>query len=359
VNEKTIKEILDSYGFEPAQVHEFEKGYRNRIVPITLTDGRRICLIVYKNEPGIVDRIKRIHGVSRYLAAAGFPVRLPIDSRIIRLSNGFNTRHGALYDYLPGQTIPWESYTKHHTKLLGALLSDLHSSLKTYEYGHFTPPIDVTTEYSELNERMYLYFNQREVHRALKSKLGVEVDVSALAGFRRILRGCGTLPDKQALHMDFVRSNILFANKVNADDKSGISGILDFEKTAYGSPLFDIARTLAFLLVDCKYKSEPQIRKYFLHSGYNKRGASKLNDRTIVVGDQERSLVEVLVDLFLMHDFYKFLKHSPYEFLTMNEHFIRTKDILVNRRLIRFVPSVPYPYPKVAVDMVELNQAER
>ncbi len=75
------------------------------------------------------------------------------------------------------------------------------------------------------------------------------------------------------LHMDFVRGNILYSQ----NHELRISGILDFEKAAYGSPLFDIARTYAFLLVDCKYKSEKEIGKYFLRSGYIKRGKLKLN----------------------------------------------------------------------------------
>jgi Ser/Thr protein kinase RdoA (MazF antagonist) len=42
-----------------------------------------------------------------------------------------------------------------------------------------------------------------------------------------------------------------------------ITGIIDFEKTAAGPRIFDIARTLAFLLVDCKAKTPAQVTNYF------------------------------------------------------------------------------------------------
>lgn len=114
--------------------------------------------------------------------------------------------------------------------------------------------------------------------------------------------------------MDFVRGNILF-------EDTDISGILDFEKTASGHTIVDIARTLAFLLVDCKYKPYDKVDKYFLYSGYQKRGRSK-----DIGNDDDRNQ---FVEMFLFYDLYKFLLHNPYESLRLNEHHVRTKDILV------------------------------
>jgi len=139
--------------------------------------------------------------------------------------------------------------------------------------------------------------------------------------YERLLSGCCRLPDTQQLHMDFVRGNILFEDE-------RITGILDFEKTAVGHPLFDVARTLAFLLVDCKYKTEDEIYRYFLQSGYHKRGAAKL--------DYYPGLLERLVEFFLLHDFYKFLRHNPYESLNDNEHFVRTVSILTRGGVLHY-----------------------
>ena len=121
--------------------------------------------------------------------------------------------------------------------------------------------------------------------------------------------------------MDFVRGNILFAE----DEKAQITGVLDFEKATWGPPVFDIARTLAFLIVDCKYKDEAKVRKYFLHSGYNKRGQAEF---------EPTELLEDLLNFFLLYDFYKFLRHNPYESLKDNEHFVRTRDFLLKRNII-------------------------
>ena len=47
-----------------------------------------------------------------------------------------------------------------------------------------------------------------------------------------------------------------------------------------------------------------------------------------------RRLLEPLLDAFLLYDFYKFLRHNPYESLSANEHFTRTRDLLLARRII-------------------------
>jgi hypothetical protein len=133
--------------------------------------------------------------------------------------------------------------------------------------------------------------------------------------------------------MDFVRSNILF-DDTDTSNALAITGILDFEKTAQGNPVFDIARTLAFLLVDCKYKPADKVRKYFLRSGYIKRGASTFQDIYITDHNGKVNVLEQLLDVFLMHDFYKFLRHNPYESLESNEHFMRTRDMLVQRGFV-------------------------
>ena len=119
--------------------------------------------------------------------------------------------------------------------------------------------------------------------------------------------------------MDFVRGNILF-------DGSDITGILDFEKTAMGHNFVDIARTLAFLMVDCKFKTVDKVVKYFLYSGYHKRGQMK------DVGD--KAILNQLIEMFLVYDFYKFLRHNPYESLHLNEHYVRTNHILDKRGVI-------------------------
>jgi hypothetical protein len=62
-----------------------------------------------------------------------------------------------------------------------------------------------------------------------------------------------------------------------------------------------------------------------LASGYDKRGQADLANT---------ELLEPLINLFLMYDFYKFLHHNPYESLKDNEHFVRTKLLLIKRRLL-------------------------
>jgi Ser/Thr protein kinase RdoA (MazF antagonist) len=320
-----IERIVKKYGVRDARIFGPQKGYRNESYPIRHTGSQPLNLILYKSEPEILERIKRANNVSDYAASTGLPTRKTLGKPIVHLSAGQFHKYGALYNYLPGKTIPWEAYTKDHIKLLGAALSTLHFRLRAMEPDGLSA---VETEYLHIHRRMNRYFDTPGVQRAIKTKLKVSV-MAGHTGFEPLLAAAAKLPGRQALHMDFVRSNILFGPAADDSplrlDDLAITGILDFEKTACGSRLFDIARTLAFLLVDCKFKSEDKVRKYFLYSGYQKRGESKLPSLT---------LLEELINLFLLHDFYKFLRHNPYEFLDQNEHFVRTRDLLIRRGLL-------------------------
>jgi Ser/Thr protein kinase RdoA (MazF antagonist) len=308
-----VRKILAAYGVNHNDVLPPQKGYRNTSYPITTTQGT-INAILYKSEPGILPKIYNANRVGNFLASSGLPARRTFDPRVIQLKAGQRVKYACLYTYLPGHTIPWEAYTKDHIKNLGASMSAMHAALAACDVTGLPSVVD---EQQAVHDRMHRYFSDANVLRALRSKLNLHLIPT---DYTRLLGLCRSLP-AQTLHMDFVRSNILFNGKA-------ISGIIDFEKTAAGHPIFDVARTLAFLLVDCKYKEETKIRKYFLQSGYTKRGMVHL--QKISVGGQD--LLELLVDFFLLHDFYKFLRHNPYEALPENEHFIRTKDLLIQRR---------------------------
>jgi Ser/Thr protein kinase RdoA (MazF antagonist) len=320
MDDSVVWKVLGYYGLQSGRLLPMQRGYRNESHPLELPDGSRANLILYKTEVGIVHRIRRANAVANYLAEQGMPARRTLDPRIVQLEARDRTKYGALYAYLPGETIPWEAYTQAHLKALGQALGDMHYHLTEYS-GEPLP--DAAEDYLAITGRMEGYFADPQVAKAMRQKLHLLPAAHAVTRLRRVLRGCTRLPHQQALHMDFVRGNVLFA----AD--ATITGILDFEKTAQGHPLFDLARTLAFLLVDCKYKQEAKVRKYFLESGYNKRGHG-----TFKVTIQNTALLDRLTDLFLLHDFYKFLRHNPYESLHENEHYTRTAALLVRRGLL-------------------------
>lgn len=320
MNESLVAHVLKLYGLEYLRILPSQKGYRNEIHPIELQDYAMAQLTFFKNEPEILVRIQRADEVSEFLASRGLPTRVRFNKKTIQLSNQNRRIYAGLYNYLPGNTIAWESYSKTHIKLLGQTMSDMHAILARQE---FTNQPHILGESKSLLERIDKYLSSDDVKMAILKKLGISIDVDFLK-YQRLLDGCSGLPGQQQLHMDFVRGNILFA-PASSDDKCqldslAITGILDFEKTAVGLPVFDVARTLAFLLVDCKDKSPDKVWKYFLHSGYKKRGAAKLMYNNL--------LLRKLVEFFLLHDMYKFLRHNPYESLNENEHFKRTIYIM-------------------------------
>lgn len=319
--------VLQMYGLDGKITMPEAKGYRNISQPVQLADGSTVNLLFYKGEPGITLRIQNANKVSDYLARHGFVTRRTLDDRVMRVTLSGKTKYAVLYSYLDGETIPWEAYTMRHLKQLGKTLSDMHDSLK-----HF--PIDglpdVVTVYRGHMDRMRAYFEDTSVQRAMREKLFLEPPQLCMRD--SLLEICAYLPGTQPLHMDFVRGNILYSG---IPETVKISGILDFEKVAVGPPVFDIARTLAFLNVDCKYKTSEKVYKYFLQSGYMKRGAADFNPIKVKVHGSTLNVLPELVNMFLMYDLYKFLRHNPYEDLPANEHFVRTAMLLSRRGATR------------------------
>lgn len=314
-----LNDVAKMYGHKLLAYLGSDSGYRNVSHFFQTSGGERLNFILYKNEPGVVDLIERTNSLGRHVAERGLPVRQPVDSRIIRVG----VRYGSLYGYLRGQTIPWEAYTMKHIKLLGYGLAKFHEAARGYE-GDLPNVEDV---YLDINLRMAEYYGETDVREATRSKLGLYI---SLPDFNDILRTMKRHDSRQALHMDFVRSNLLFAETGElAVGSVAMSGILDLEKAARGHVLFDVARTLAFLLVDCD-RPEEKTRKYFLLSGYTKRGEGRLDE----INYQGKDVLESLLDMFLFYDLYKLLRQNPYEFLLENHHYRRTVAVLRARKVL-------------------------
>lgn len=323
--EQIVPKVLNKFGIEYKTVLPAQKGYRNESYPVELQTGQTLNIIFYKREPKILNRINEADRVSGFLSQKGLPSRKRIDPRLITLATTPVTYVG-LYNYLPGHTIPWESYTQAHIKLLGKTMGDMHADLRPLAKQNL--PLIANECLGQL-VRMQQYFSQTGVMKAMHKKLSLELTIE-FDYFQKILDASKRLKHQQPLHMDFVRSNVLF--KQNKEPV--ISGIIDFEKAAYGHPLYDVARTLAFLLVDCKYKDSDKVKKYFLWSGYNKRSESKLPKVKLKTDSIMIDLLDELTKYFLFYDFFKFLLHNPYEFLCQNEHFVRTTDALRVRNML-------------------------
>jgi Ser/Thr protein kinase RdoA (MazF antagonist) len=309
--ENILPRVLNAYDIKYRNIFDCQSGYRNEIWPVLDENNRMINVTFYKSEVGIIDRIKRANAVSEYLAQRGMSTRKRIDPRTLVLKSGDFVVNVNVYNYLPGSTIPWEAYTMEYIKALGATMGNMHALLADMSVRDFPSVYD---EYEVIVNRMREYFARPNIQKAAADKLNLHVGEIDFGEYIKLLCQYRRLPNQQVLHMDFVRGNVLFE-----DEK--ISGVIDFEKTSAGHAVVDIARTLAFLLVDCKYKTARQVSKYFLHSGCQKRGQnSDIGNRT----DRNR-----FVEMFLLYDLYKFMLHNPYEALELNEHYTRTRDILV------------------------------
>lgn len=323
----TIQRVYAMFGYPSVVFEEVMSGYRTTLYAATAPSGQRLNLLVHKNEPGAVARIRRTLDIERELGAAGFPVREHIDQRILRLSTTKSAYHATLCSYLPGETIPWEAYTMKHIKLLGWALAEQHRAMQSLDTAEYP---NVYDEYLSHLATMQDYFARSGVRNALQMKLGLRIDPEIFVRMQRYLKEAKELPGQQLLHMDFVRGNVLFSDGSNISRfKIGdvtLCGIIDFEKAAVGHVAFDMARTLAFLLADCSGKSEEQIYRYFIDSGYKKRGYGVL---------PPAAELEKAIGLHLLHDLYAFLLHNPFESLADNYHYCRTRDILLERKMVQ------------------------
>ncbi len=317
------------------KITRLEGGFRNRCFKIDSNKGKYI-FIIYKNEYGVKKAILNAHFVARLLKLKRFKTRVPIlainGSEVVKINFQEGYHYCALYNYLEGKTIPWEAYTRRHLKAIGKTLSDIHWHLllkgnKLIRFNmlsvgkNFQNWQDVTK--MEIRQmRSYLKNVEPWIQKKLKVKLAWEKIENI---FLKLARNrCLDKGFLSVIHYDFLRGNILFSNKLDKkNDLYPIVGILDFEKVCIGPVIADIARTLAFLLIDVKYKQDKEIRKRFLLSGYEKRGKSDLPFSNIYDYN-----LEVLLKYFWLRDFWKFLENNPYESLHLNEHYLRTRDKL-------------------------------
>jgi len=322
ISTDNVLKLARAFSLPKPQIFAYNHGYRNHSFGI-ISNGKQYNLILLKNEPNALERIQNADAVAALAARSGLPTRTLAHPKTLKITTAHNFRLVRLYHWLPGDTIPWEAYTQKHLKVLGQTLANLHTATTTPIAGL---PVALS-ELSTQNQAMQAYFARPAVVKALATKLRLQTrqmhgQIAIFLTSPQITR----LPT-QPLHLDFVRGNILWASAADSEASTPpqITGIIDFEKTAMGSPLIDLARTYAFLLVDCP-KPETKITKYFLQSGYIKYGGSQLPLMPKIFYN--------LTNYFLIFDFYKFLSHNPYESLELNYHFCRTRDILLTRNIL-------------------------
>jgi Ser/Thr protein kinase RdoA (MazF antagonist) len=342
MSEKIVKAALGFYGLEPRRIFAEAKGYRNRNYRVLTTSDEDLNLVFYKKEEGILARVRRADFWAEAAAEAGLSTRIVYDPRILSLGDG---RIARLYRWLPGETIPWEGWTMKSLKLLGQAMSDLHFAWSETNGAQVKSPRTgagkvraqvkmprVYDENMDILERERVYFADENAFLVLRRKTGIIINPAVFKYLERGLAAAEKEPDG-ICHMDLTRGNVLFGAASDGDawrmGDLALAGIIDFEKVSAGTPLFDIARTLAFLFADVAGKSQSDIYKYLIVSGYNKRGRGSIN--------LDKKLLDCLIGFYLFYDFYKFLRHNPYESLSENYHFGRTRDILLARKMIKLV----------------------
>ena len=330
MNRQLVERALAAYDVDWVQIDDEKSGYRNKSYRVIDASERELNLIFYKSEPGILERIKRADAVSEKVADCDLPTRRRFIKKTLCMTSSSGQKHYArLYEYLPGATIPWESYTKKHIKLLGMAMSDFHFVASDID---IELP-DASAAGKSLTKSMNNYFCDENVAEALKEKLNLTINPSVFSLFTRTFQKCEKLPNKIPIHLDLVRGNVLFGTTDSPWKIKDLSltGLIDFEKVSRGNAVFDIARTYGFLLIDCHKTPPDKLYKYLITSGYNKGGQNQIK-----LNGELSKIFHQIVRFYLFYDFYKFLLHNPYEFLPENHHFVLTRDILAAKNMLKY-----------------------
>ena len=83
LTEDMLAKVASKYGVSIAEYGSVEGGYRNLSHSFTARDAKQYNFILYKNEPGSVELIKRTNALGSFVAQNGLPVRSPVDERIL------------------------------------------------------------------------------------------------------------------------------------------------------------------------------------------------------------------------------------------------------------------------------------
>ena len=78
LNNDQLLRISELYGVPLVSRGKVEQGYRNASYSFTAADERELNFIVYKQEPGILELIRRTNELGRHMQTCGLPVRAPV-----------------------------------------------------------------------------------------------------------------------------------------------------------------------------------------------------------------------------------------------------------------------------------------
>jgi Ser/Thr protein kinase RdoA (MazF antagonist) len=335
------------------EISEFNQGFMNHVIKISLigedskSQNNRISEFVgifynsnrYNDEKSAMF-LQEVDDIAGFLRSKGLPTRVAIKNLVgnavtqitqIQKQTENRNRYFSLFELLPGKTISWEAYTRRHLRALGMYLGKMHSGLRDFPKNELKSIANWSEYIVGDSKRMrdYLTKNRAVILQKLNLIINFEILETALVNVSSFACPYND-PDlqPQLIHCDFVRGNILFSD-MKSDFIYQITGILDFEKMLYGKVEIDVARTLAFLYVDCKFKTEDEIVKYFLNEGYNTLGTIDFRQNKILLSQLENYMI-----YFWLRDFWKFLECNPYESLFENEHYFRTVEILKKYKII-------------------------
>ncbi len=316
-------------------LRKFNEGYMNNCLEISFPnrDGKFI-IIVYNALnyflPKHKAQLEQAYETAEILSRHGIPCRIPHKTDTgrhlieVKIPGSENKHFFGIYNFLPGSTLPWEGWTRRHLRSLGSTMAKMHEIWKAARIDTQNLP-EWNSYLNHDYEHLCGYFIKNAPY--IQSKLSLKFDKEACDQLIDSIKQLSQSFESQLIHYDLVRGNVLFSDKKEKLIYP-IIGIIDFEKVMLAPVIVDIARTLAFLIVDCKYKTENEISRYFFDEGCLAQSENQQAKKFSL------EALKPLVLYFWLRDLWKFLLSNPYESLKENYHFNKTVEQLIKHKLI-------------------------
>ena len=251
---------LAAFGVTAQKMSPIAAGRMNRHWLVETGDGR---LVLRRYTPArSVTAIEWEHRLIAFTARRGWPVAeaMPVSSGVTFAT--IDSKHFALFPFLPGEPAPRESVPARRIK--GRLLARLHDDLATFPQDGQRDGFGRVWELD-----LFVQPATGETFNGLLARFGRDYPEAARAvrtqryrNLRELSRlGYGDLP-WAIVHDDFHTDNLLFQD-------AALTGLLDFDSARWDSRAFDIAASLS---LDCLAPPafdaiEPRFAEAFL-SGY-------------------------------------------------------------------------------------------
>ena len=214
MSNEVVRNAIDTFGLNIRSIDPATESFSSIVRVLTLSCGEKVVLKVPTSANKLIRECKAL----KALGNVNFVPKLLFQ---VQEQDGLSA---LIMEWLPGQPLPLEAYTRAHCEQVGEALAELHSA--PYPNDN---KMDVSGWWDELRAQIKTHLDYCRASGDHGDWQRIE-DALANAGERFSYD-----LDLGFTHFDYREGNILF-------DGSSLSGVVDFESSRYGSVVLDFAK---------------------------------------------------------------------------------------------------------------------